>query len=126
MGHDISKRSVVVTSKATGASSIAIAEIVGLSKRTVDRIWERDIEKGFNPDLSSWNISDNMLADAPRSGRPKKQSLELKDRVLSKVRLDQYGREKCVLISLEKLVLGSRKQSLPESLVQLRLCVKLG
>ncbi|KAJ5199898.1 hypothetical protein N7472_005102 [Penicillium cf. griseofulvum] len=77
MGHDIAKRSVVVTSKAAGVSSATIAEIVGLSKRTVDRIYERALAKGFDPSLRPWNISDAMLTDAPRSGRPKKQSLEI-------------------------------------------------
>ncbi|KAJ5436667.1 hypothetical protein N7445_007552 [Penicillium cf. griseofulvum] len=84
MGHDIAKRSVVVTSKAAGVSSATIAEVVGLSKRTVDRIYERALAKGFDAALRPWNISDAMLADAPRSGRPKKQSLEMQDRVLAK------------------------------------------
>ncbi|KAJ5511785.1 hypothetical protein N7453_003888 [Penicillium expansum] len=94
MGHDIAKRSVVVTSKAAGVSSAIIAEMVGLSKRTVDRIYERALVKGFDASLRPWNISDAMLAEAPRSGRPKKQSPEMQDRVLTKVRLDRYGREK--------------------------------
>ncbi|KAJ5967295.1 hypothetical protein N7501_003543 [Penicillium viridicatum] len=79
MGHDIAKRSVVVTSKAAGVSSATIAEIVGLSKRTVDRIYERALARGFDASLRPWNISDAMLADAPRSGRPKKQSLEMQE-----------------------------------------------
>ncbi|KAJ5429567.1 hypothetical protein N7491_006583 [Penicillium cf. griseofulvum] len=99
MGHDIAKRSVVVTSKAAGVSSATIAEVVGLSKRTVDRIYERALAKGFDAALRPWNISDAMLADAPRSGRPKKQSIEYS----RKYALTGMGEKKAALILLEKL-----------------------
>ncbi|KAJ5761742.1 uncharacterized protein N7511_005124 [Penicillium nucicola] len=94
MGHDIAKRSVVVTSKAAGVRSADIAEIVGLTKRTVDRIYERALAKGFDATLRPWNISDAMLADAPRSGRPKNLSLELENGVVTKVCYNRYGRER--------------------------------
>lgn len=57
MGHDIAKHSVVVTSKAAGVSSTTIAEIVGLPNRTVGRIHERALAKGFDAGLRPWNIS---------------------------------------------------------------------
>ncbi|KOS46688.1 hypothetical protein ACN38_g2361 [Penicillium nordicum] len=63
---------VVVASKAAGVSSAIIAEIVGFSKRSVDRTYERALNKGFDPSLRPWNISDDILTDAPRSRRPKK------------------------------------------------------
>ncbi|KAG0154548.1 hypothetical protein PDIDSM_116 [Penicillium digitatum] len=94
MGHDIAKRAIVVTCKATGLSTATVSELSGLSTRTVNRIYERALANGFNPNSRPWNISDAMLADAPRSGRPKKQTLDVQTQVLSKVQTDENGRGK--------------------------------
>ncbi|KAJ5237970.1 hypothetical protein N7489_008061 [Penicillium chrysogenum] len=92
MGHDISKRAIVVACRATGVSSATISELSGLPKRTVDRIYERALKHGFDPNSRPWNISDAMLADAPRSGRPTKQTSQVQSQVLSKAHDDQDGR----------------------------------
>ncbi|KAJ5193324.1 hypothetical protein N7449_009466 [Penicillium cf. viridicatum] len=107
MGHDIAKRAMVVTCKATGLSTTTISELSGLSKRTVNRVYERALESGFDPDSRPWNISDAMLADAPRSGRPTKQTLDVQTRVLSKVQTDENGRGKtCADIAREMSLEG--------------------
>ncbi|KAJ5153797.1 uncharacterized protein N7500_009236 [Penicillium coprophilum] len=89
MGHDIAKRAIVVACKANGISTTTISEQLGLPKRTIDGIYQRALENGFDPHSHPWNISDAILADAPRSGRPTKQSVDMQNLVLSKVRLDQ-------------------------------------
>ncbi|KAK4869163.1 hypothetical protein LT330_006163 [Penicillium expansum] len=94
MGHDIAKRAIVVSCKATGLSTTTISELSGLSTRTVNRIYERALANGFDPNSRPWNISDDMLADAPRSGRPTKQTTDVQTQVLSKVQTDENGREK--------------------------------
>ncbi|KGO78312.1 hypothetical protein PITC_059250 [Penicillium italicum] len=94
MGHDIAKRAVVVTCKATGLSTATVSELSGLPKRTVNRIYEKALANGFDPDSRPWNLSEAMLADAPRSGRPTKQTLDVQTQVLSKVQTDDKGREK--------------------------------
>lgn len=107
MGHDIAKRAMVVTCKATGIRSTTISELSGLSKRTVDRIYERALSNGFDPAARPWNISEAMLADAPRSGRPLKRTEDVQTQVLSKVNTDQDGRAKtCVDIAGEMSLEG--------------------
>lgn len=91
---DIATRAYVVALKATaGKTSIEIAEITGLSRRLVDLIYSRAIERGFDPNHRPIKIHDAFLADAPRPGRPSKKS-EAKDEILTIVRCDRYGREK--------------------------------
>ncbi|CAG8909873.1 unnamed protein product [Penicillium egyptiacum] len=94
MGHDVSKRTIVVTYKATGLSTTTISAISGLPRRTIDRIYERALKNGFDPNSLPWNPSDAMLADAPRSGRPTKQMSQVQNQVLSKVHADQDGPKK--------------------------------
>ncbi|CRL24725.1 Transposase, Tc1-like [Penicillium camemberti] len=97
MGHDIAKRAMVVTCKATGLSTTTISELSGLSKRTINRIYERALANGFDPNARPWNISEAMLADAPRPGRPLKRTEDVQTQVLSKVHTDQDGRAKTCL-----------------------------
>ncbi|CAG8126335.1 unnamed protein product [Penicillium nalgiovense] len=107
MGHDISKRAIVVACRATGVSTATISELSGLPKRTVNRIYERALEHGFDPNSRPWNISDAMLADAPRSGRPTKQTSQVQSQVLSKAHADQDGHGKaCTDIAAEMSLEG--------------------
>ncbi|KAJ5188429.1 hypothetical protein N7491_004754 [Penicillium cf. griseofulvum] len=76
MGHNIAVRSFAIHAKSIGISTDTISESSGLSKRTINRIYERALEKGFEPG-APWNVTEDMVADAPRSGRPKKQSLDM-------------------------------------------------
>ncbi|KAJ5909172.1 hypothetical protein N7495_001854, partial [Penicillium taxi] len=55
-------------------------------------------------------ITDAYFADASRSDRPKKQTPEVIDSALAKVRLDRYGREKtCADIAGELWKAGLQK-----------------
>jgi transposase len=73
----------------TTKTSEQIAHNTGLSKATVDRIYARVIERGFDYN-SSPKIIDDFVKDKPRSGRPRKQDLA-KDTIISKVQHDRFG-----------------------------------
>jgi transposase len=71
-----------------------VAEKTGCSVRQVQRIYARAIERGFDPNESPLILKDEWLEDAPRSGRPSKQTCEAVEIVVAKVQCDRYGREK--------------------------------
>jgi transposase len=92
---DIATRSLIVTLKSIGKkTSIEISEITGISVRLINQIYARAIERGFEPNHRPLTIRDDWLKDAPRSGRPSKQTPEIQQQVINKVRTDRYGREK--------------------------------
>jgi len=89
----IADRVTVVALRAyTTKTTAEIAKIVDLSIATVNRIYARAIDRGFDPIHTK--ITDEYVKDSPRSGRPTKQDPETVNTILSKVRLDRYGREK--------------------------------
>jgi transposase len=88
-----SDRVTVVALRAyTSKTSQEIAKIVDLSISTVNRIYARAIERGFDPIHTK--ILDEYVEDSPRTGRPTKQNPETIDNILLKVRLNRFGREK--------------------------------
>lgn len=92
---DIATRALAVTLKApcSGKSSAEVAAITGLPIRTINSIYTRAIERGFEPNSVPLVIRDEWLQDASRSGRPAKQGADNED-VLTKVHPDRYGRER--------------------------------
>lgn len=75
--HDISTRAVVVVLKSplVGKTTAEVQQaITGLSKSTVNSIYARAIERGFEPSLKPLILKDEYLEDAPRSGRPTKHT----------------------------------------------------
>ncbi|KAF1981718.1 hypothetical protein K402DRAFT_312670, partial [Aulographum hederae CBS 113979] len=94
---DIATRALVVALKSpiVGKSTAEVIEKTGLSKSTINTIYARAIERGFDPNILPLVIKNEYLIDAPRSGRPSKQKdPEIQDAITTKVRLDRYGREK--------------------------------
>lgn len=87
---DITTRALVVTLKSPsgGKTTTEIAEITGISTRQVNGIYARAIERGFDPNHRPLTLRDEYLRDAPRSGRPTKQTEERKNEVIVKVRRD--------------------------------------
>jgi transposase len=88
----LSTRALIVCLKSpfVGKSTSEIAKETGLSARTINSIYARAIERGFEPN-EPLRIDDRFLVDAPRSGRPRK---EVAENLIQKVRRDRYGREK--------------------------------
>ena len=98
--YDTATRAQALSLKLFGASNDEIRRITGIAPTTLNGIYDRAIERGFNPSESS-KILDKHVEDAPKSGRPAKQSQHQAD-VIEKVRRDRYGREKtCEMIALE-------------------------
>jgi DNA-binding transcriptional MerR regulator len=94
--HDISTRALVVALKSPsgGKTTGQVAALTGLSPRTIDSIYARAIQRGFDPNALPIVIKDEHLKDAPRSGRPLKQTEPTKDTLTHKVSRDRYGRER--------------------------------
>jgi transposase len=94
MQTEMAIRAQVVTLRAfTTKSSSEIANLKGLSISSVNRIYARAIERGFNPHEDPL-IHDRYIEDKPRPGRPAKQDTPRQEIIISKVRSDLYGREK--------------------------------
>jgi transposase len=93
---EISMRALIITLKSplVGLTSAEIFGQTGISISTINRIYGRAIERGFDPNIRPLVIKDEWLEDAPRSGRPRKQTTENIEKVVEKVRKDRYGREK--------------------------------
>ncbi|EDU42785.1 predicted protein [Pyrenophora tritici-repentis Pt-1C-BFP] len=92
---DISTRAAILTLKSrfVGRSTSQISEILGISPRTIDSIYSRACQRGFEPNGPTLKILPEYLEDAPRSGRPRKQEA-IHEATVEKVRRDRYGREK--------------------------------
>jgi len=93
---DLATRALIVTLKSPigGKTTSQISAFTGISTRQVNRIYARACERGFDPNELPLVLKDEWLEDAPRSGRPSKQTSTNIDIVISKVQLDRYGREK--------------------------------
>jgi hypothetical protein len=64
---DIATRALVVTLKSpiVGQSTNAIAEKTGLSTRTINLIYARAVQRGFDPNILPLIIKNQFLEDAP-------------------------------------------------------------
>jgi transposase len=82
---------VALISPRGGKTTAEVAEITGLPKRTINSIYARAIARGFDPNRQPLEIRDDMLQDNPRSGRPKKQTDEVKEAVISIARRETDG-----------------------------------
>jgi len=99
---DISTRSLVVALKSPhgGKPTSQIHELTGIPPRTIDSIYAKAIQRGFEPNHLPIQIRDSHVTDAPRSGRPTKRTEQVSELVAAEVRTDRYGREKsCANIS---------------------------
>ncbi|KAG6112225.1 hypothetical protein E4U14_002133 [Claviceps sp. LM454 group G7] len=92
--HDIATRASVVTLKAICLPTTEVASLTGIPTRTVNKIFANAIERGFDPQRRPVIVKNCYVEEAPRSGRPTKQTPELKEALLSKVRDNGDGRQK--------------------------------
>jgi len=72
---DIATRASVVTLKAFGFSTSHIAAQTKISPRTIDAIFKRAKDAGFDPEARPLVIRDTYLQDLPRTGRPNKRQI---------------------------------------------------
>jgi transposase len=91
--YDIATRALVVTLKAAGKPNNEITGLTGISKRTINSIYARAIERGFDLGQRPLKLADKYLEDSHQSSRPSKQH-EVSEKVVTAIRYDRYGREK--------------------------------
>jgi len=93
---DISIRALIITLKSpiVGLFSADIFAQTGVSVSTINQIYAKVIKRRFNPNIRLIIIKDEWVEDTPRSGRPRKHTPENTEKVIAKVRKDQYGRKK--------------------------------
>ena len=98
---DIATGALIVALKSPlgGKSTNEIAEKIGISKRTINNVYARAIQRGFDPNVLPLTIKDEYLQDAPRSGRPSKQTEDIKQSKTAKVRGDRYRELSCTDIA---------------------------
>jgi len=90
---DIATRAMIVSLKASQKTTAEVVALTGVPKNTINDVFARAIAKGFDPAVRPIVLTDSLLSDAPRSGRPSKQALA-REEVINLVRRDRYGREK--------------------------------
>lgn len=87
-------RASIMTLKATSQRSDDVAYMFGVTRRAVDKIYARAINRGFDPAVRPIRVPNECINNAPRSGRPKKQTKAIVSRIIQKVRRNRYRREK--------------------------------
>jgi hypothetical protein len=99
--YDNATRAQALALKLEGIPNARIESITGIQPSTLSKLLKKAIERGLNP-TESHRILDHHVEDGKRSGRPTKQTTEIVQDVLSKVRRDRHGREKtCAQIVIE-------------------------
>lgn len=88
---DVYTRTLVITLKSppVGKSTSQVSELTGIKPRTIDRIYSRAIAAGFEPNVLPIKILSHHVQDAPRSGRPVKQTQEVKEEVIQQSARDR-------------------------------------
>ncbi|KAL2262698.1 hypothetical protein VTK26DRAFT_405 [Humicola hyalothermophila] len=82
--YDIATRAQALTLKLLlHADNATVERLTGLKSRTVNSIVDKALERGFDPETSPI-ILDKYVNDAPKSGRPSKQTDEVKETALKK------------------------------------------
>jgi transposase len=84
---DIATRAIIIALKSLvgGKTTAKLVKKLGLLKSTINSIYARVIERGFDPNYQPLKIRDKILKDSPRPSRPKKQIDEVKEAIISKV-----------------------------------------
>ncbi|KAF1350521.1 hypothetical protein EJ07DRAFT_138730 [Lizonia empirigonia] len=70
---ELATRALIIAYKADGKTNQEITKLTGAEKRTINSIYARAIERGFDPAIRPMRLENKHVEDAPRSGRPLKQ-----------------------------------------------------
>ena len=92
---DSHTRAIVVFLKSPfgGKTTPEIAIQLDISPRTINDIYARAVKRGFDPNHKPFVLKPEYVQDAPRSGRPSKQTEDAAQAVLEEVCSYRYGRE---------------------------------
>jgi hypothetical protein len=85
---------ITLKSPVSGKTTVQIHKETGISIQQINRIYAQAISRGFNPNIQPFTLKEEWLKDAPRSGRPLKQTPENIDNIITKVYINRYGQEK--------------------------------
>jgi hypothetical protein len=69
---DLATRALIIAYKADGKINYEITGLTGVEKRTINLIYARAIERGFDPALRPIKLENKHVEDALRSRRPLK------------------------------------------------------
>ena len=81
---DPATRAQVIALKVYGATNQEITQQTGIQARAANYIYDRAIQRGFDPKAEHPIIQSVHVENAPR-GRPSKQTDEIKETILNKV-----------------------------------------
>ncbi|XPS75145.1 hypothetical protein M3J07_007229 [Ascochyta lentis] len=70
---DLATRALIIAYKADGKTNSEITQLTSVEKRTINSIYARAIERGFDPAVRPIRLENKHVEDAQRSGRPLKQ-----------------------------------------------------
>ena len=91
--YSLAQRVHVLALLGEGCTEKYVAARTGVNSRTVNRIWKKAQELGFDPKQDS-RILDSYVLDKPRSGRPKGIASEKEHHSVDFVSRDRADREK--------------------------------
>jgi transposase len=96
---DTATRAQIVALKGFGATTAEIHRFLNIPISTINTLFRRAIDRGYNPDAENPILLLEHVADAARDGRPRKQE-QYKEEILEQVCKNRYGREQtCKQIS---------------------------
>jgi len=88
---DIATRAMIVSLKASNKTTIEVMALTGVGKSTINSIFARAVARGFDPAVRPIVLTDALLADNPRSGRPSKQSAAKEEVMKLSLRHRDFG-----------------------------------
>lgn len=74
MGINNANRASILALRASGLTTAQVEELTGFAQRTIRHIYNRAISRGFDPAARPFLILDEHVADAKRTGRPRKRT----------------------------------------------------
>ena len=69
---NLATRALIIAYKADGKTNQEITGMTGAEKRTINSIYARAIERGFDPAVRPLKLENKHVEDALRTGRPPK------------------------------------------------------
>jgi hypothetical protein len=77
-------RAIIVFLKSPhgGKTTPEVAGQLELKARTINDIYSRAIKRGFDPNQKPFSLKPEHIEDAPRSGRPSKQTSQTSEAII--------------------------------------------
>ncbi|KAI5926425.1 hypothetical protein F4810DRAFT_537967 [Camillea tinctor] len=90
-------RAIIVALKSPffNMSTRDIHSITGVPERTINNVYKRACDRGFDPQTPILTIKDEWLVDSPRSGRPRRSGEDDPGKhVVSRAARNRFGHDK--------------------------------